>query len=848
MLAYARGLLRLAFRDLRGDLSRFGIFLACLALGVGTIALVGSVSAALQAALTQNARLLLGGDMVASLSYRAATEPELAYLKTLGPLSTQVSVMGRATANDETAFLSLRAVDNAYPLVGTADIEAEPGAKLADLLAPKDGISGIVTDSLLLDRLQLKLGDQVAIGKENFAIRGVIHALPDSLSNSMQFGIPVLLSIDALPATGILGPGVLARFQYKLLLGTTPFDTAAAGLRTAFPDAGWQIDAPSDATTDLARFFTLFGRFLVIVGLSSLVVGGVGVSSAISAYVTERQRAIATFKALGATGARLLTHYAIQLTVLSVIGITLGLILGAVLTLVALPIIGGLVGLPLSAVIDLPALLVAAGFGGLTAFAFGLVPLWRVLKLRPAMLFRSAGAAVEGGIGWRDLLSPGLVLPLLASAVLFYELAVLTTKRAEIVAWYMAGAVGGFLVLRLAAYLLQLVIRILPPLPGALLRNAMKAIARPGAPAPIVVLSLGLGLALLLLIALVDGNLRHQLDREALPNAPSFAFMDLFDDEVTSLQDWSKQKPNVEDFKALPMLRGTLSTVDGTKLADLGASANSDVAALMDQEVPLTFSATLPDYSTISEGTYWPADYKGPPEVSVASRLQRALGLTLGQKLDFLIAGETVSAVITSFRDITWRDGSVNFSFVFSPGTFDDFSVSSIGLLKVTNGTERATQKELVDTFPDLVFLPTSEAVATFASVLGNITTAVEVIGGLAVASGALVLAGAMLAGRRQREADAVVMKVMGATRGGIVSSYIVEYATLGLLSALFATGLALVGTWAFVTHVLEIDLFINFGLVLGVTSATVLLTVAVGVTATWSALSVRPARFLREE
>ncbi len=848
MLAYARGLLRLAFRDLRGDLRRFGIFLACLALGVGTIALVGSVSAALQAALSQNARLLLGGDMVATLSYRAADDAELSYLKTLGPMSAQVSVMGRATANDETAFLSLRAVDGAYPLVGTADIEAEPGAKLADLLAPQNGVKGIIADSLLLDRLRLEIGDRVAIGKQDFVIRGIIRSLPDSLSNSMQFGIPVLLSLDALPATGILGPGVLARYQYKLLLGSTPFDAAAAGLRTAFPDAGWQIDAPTDATTDLAQFFTLFGRFLVIVGLSSLVVGGVGVSSAISAYITERQRAIATFKALGATGARLLTHYAIQLTVLSAVGIGLGLVLGAMLTLLALPIIGGLVGLPLSAVIDLPALLVAAGFGGLTAFAFGLVPLWRVLKLRPAMLFRSAGAAVEGGIGWRDLLSPGLVLPLLLAAVLFYDLAVLTTRREEIVMWYMAGAVGGFLVLRLAAFLLQLIIRVLPPLPGALLRNAMKAIARPGAPAPVVVLSLGLGLALLLLIALVDGNLRHQLDRESLPNAPSFAFIDLFDDEVASLKDWSQSKPNVEDFKALPMLRGTLSMVDGKKLADLGSAANSDVAALMDQEVPLTFSATLPEYSTVSTGTYWPVDYAGPPEVSVASRLQKALGLKLGDMLDFLVAGDTVSARITSFRDIIWRDGSVNFSFVFSPGTFDNFSVSSIGLLKVASGTERATQKQLVDTFPDLIFLPTSEAVATFAAVLSNVTTAIEVIGGLAVGSGVLVLAGAMLAGRRQREADAVMMKVMGATRGGIVASYIVEYATLGLLSALLATGLALVGTWAFVTHVLEIDLFINYGLILAVSSGTVVLTVAVGVAATWSALSVRPARFLREE
>lgn len=848
LLGALRGIFRLAFRDLRGDLGRFGIFLACLALGVGTIALVGSVSAALQSALNQNARLLLGGDMVASLSYREADDKELAYLNSLGSLSRQIEVMGRATVGENTAFLSLRAVDDAYPLVGKADIEAPAGATLPQLLAEQDGVRGIVADSLLLDRLHLKPGDTVAIGKQTFAIRGVIVSLPDSLSNSFQFGIPVLMSIDGLNETGVLGPGVLARYQYKLTLGATPFESAAAGLRGTFPAAGWQIDAPSDATSDLSRFFTLFGRFLIIVGLSSLVVGGVGVSSAISAYVTERQRSIATFKALGATGARLMAHYFIQLAVLTGIGLTLGLLLGAILTLITLPIIGNLVGLTLPAVIDAPALLVAAGFGSLTAFAFGLVPLWRVLKLRPAILFRSTGSAVEGGLGWRDLLSPGLVLPLLAAAYLFFQLAVVTTRRPDIVAWYMGGAIGGFLVLRLAAFLLQAGIRILPPLPGALLRNAMKAIARPGAPAPIVVLSLGLGLSLLLLIALVDASLRHQLDREALPNAPSFAFMDLFDDEVTSLADWSRGKANIEEFKALPMLRGALSTVNGKRLADLGNGASSDVAGLLDQEIPLTFSATVPEYSTIDGGAFWPADYSGTPQVSVASRLRRELGLNLGDTLDFLVSGATVSATVTSFRDIVWRDGSVNFSFVFSPGTFDEFPVSSIGLMKVAGGTERATQKELVDTFPDLIFLPTSEAVETFATVLSNVTMAVEVIGGLAVGSGALVLAGAMLAGRRQREADAVVMKVLGATRGRIVTAYIVEYATLGLLSALLATGLALVGTWAFVTHVLELDLHVDAALISVVSAATVLLTVAVGVGATWSALSVRPAGFLREE
>lgn len=845
--ATLRGWLRVALKDLRGDLRRFTILLACLALGVGTITIVGSVGAALQSALLRDARTLLGGDIEAQLSYRAATPEERQKFTSLGKLGEVVEVMGRGDAGEMNSFLAIRAVDASYPLIGKVTVEGTE-APLPDLLAERDGSFGLVADQLLLDRLGLKLGDQLTISDATFTLTGIIGTEPDRITAGLQFGLPVLMSVDALNATGILAPGVLASYRYKILLNGTDPDTAMADIKTAFPKAGWKLAGPKDATADLARFFDMFARFLTIVGLSSLLVGGLGVSNAISAYVTERQRSIATMKALGATGPRILVHFLTQVMLLTLAGIILGLILGTVLTMVLLPILGSLLGLSLPPVVDVVTLWTAAGFGALTGFAFGYLPLRRAEKLKPALLFRSAGSAVEGGLDWRDMLKPGLWLPLGLAAAGIYALAALTTGRPLLVLWYAIGILVAFLILRGAAWLLQRTLKLIPPISNAAVRNAIKSIWRPGAPAPVVILSLGLGLALLLLIALIDGNLRHQLARESIPNAPSFVFMDLFEDEVDSLKQFSVGDKSVETFASLPMVTGAIEAINGVPIAELNRTPPSEFAFVLEGEIPLSSSDALPDQSTITEGSWWPPNFIGEPEVSVFQRLKEPLGLKLGDILTFRIFGDEVKVKIGSFRDYAWRSGSVNFGFVLSPNAFADFPLSYLGLLKVVPGQETDVQQRLVAEFPDLLFLPVGEALETFAAILANVTTAVEVIGGLAVVSGVLVLAGAMAAGRKQRESDAVVMKVLGATRGDVLRAYLVEYGLLGLLAAVLAALLGLAGTWAFVEFVLEIDFWADPALLIWVTVGTIALAIVVGMLTTWSALSTRPARFLREE
>jgi putative ABC transport system permease protein len=840
--------LRVALIDLRGDVRRFGVLLACLALGVATIAIVGSVGAALQSALNRDARQLLGGDLQASISYRLAEPEELKLFESLGTVAEMVQVMGNGNIGEDSVFLTLRAVGPNYPLVGTVEVgeSKTPGAPLADLLAFKDGAWGIVADDLLQDRLGVNVGDRFTIDTQTFELRGIIAGVPDQMTQGFSIGIPTFISAEALKATNILVPGVLAQYQYKVRLDV-PFEEAKARILTTFPDAGWKVSSPQDSTADLSRFFDVFSRFLTIVGLSALIVGGVGVSNAIAAYVTERQRSIATLKALGATSGRILTHFLTQVVLLTLVGIVLGLILGGLVTVLALPILGTLLGIALDPIIDFPSMFVASGFGLLVGLAFAFLPLKRAEALRPALLFRSAGAAVEGGLTWRDMLKPGFWLPLLVAAALIYALAYASTRRPELVFWYTVGIVASFLVLRGAGWALQRLLRLMPQPRFAAARNALKSIYRPGALAPTVILSLGLGLALLLLIALIDNNLRNQLNEQSIPDAPSFVFFDLFDDEVSNITQFASTDPRIENFESMPFLRGAIASVNGTPGSEL-PPVPEEFREAFEGEIPLTASGPLPPRSTVVEGEWWPADYSGEPLVSIFDQIAHPLGLKVGDMVTFNIFGEQITARIANLRNFTWSSGGINFAIVLTPGVLDEFPVSYLGLLKAKAGEERAVQQELVKQFPDSVFLPVSDALDVFARVLNSITNAVAVIGGLAVVSGLLVLAGAMAAGRRQREADAVIMKVLGSSRGDIVRAYLIEYGLLGGLAAVIAAGLGLFGTWAFVTQVLEMDFRVDWLVIVGVIVSAVILTVAVGVATTWSALSVKPARFLREE
>jgi putative ABC transport system permease protein len=852
-----RNWIRVALVDLRGDLRRFGILLACLALGTATIAGVSSVGDALKGAILRDANTLMGGDIQVNRADRRANPSEFAYMQTLGQVSETISSNSRADAMDDsgnTAFLDIYAVDDLYPLYGdVVSPQLKPGEKPADLLALKDGAYGAIVDPVILDRLGIDLGGHFTVNGTEFEARGLLNSLPNSALRGLHLGLTTLMSVEAEqanPETRPPLPGLLTQYSYKIKLNPDQGDYTIAKPKVEEhfkADPEWKVQSPYDAAGTLARFYDLFVRFLLIVGLSSLLVGGVGIFNAVSAYIQERQRSIATLRSLGATGPRILVHFFTQVGIMSLVGIVIGLVIGAGLTAAALPVLGRILAVDLPPSIEWPALLTALLFGILAAFAFSYIPLVRAEKLRPAMLFRTVGTSIQS-LRTREYLDPWVLGPLLVAGLGIFGLAWWTTQDLSLVGYYAIGVIAAYLLLSLAGRALQAVLRAIPPLPSVTFRNAFRGIYRPGSPAPTVIMSLGLGLAMLLVIVILSVNLRDQLLGQVTKDAPTFVATDLFDDEVVDLQDFLNSTGQVTEFMHSPMIRAAITKVNGVPSADIRdrKDISGEAAYMLTGEILMTWRPDLPADSKVTAGAWWPDDYSGPPLVSLRDQDAISLGIKPGDKLELTLFGESLEVTVANLRDFQFQSG-LNFLVTATPGTFDDFPGTNLATIKAAEGHEKDVERALAKKYPDITFLPVGEALNQAAGILGQLSTAVNIVGALAVVNGLLVLAGTMAAGRKQREADAVVNKVLGSTRGDVVKVFALEYALLGGFAALLSMLVGIAGAYAIVKGAqMDVGFGVNPLLVLGVLAGSIVLTIVTGALTTWSALSTKPAQYLR--
>jgi len=417
------------------------------------------------------------------------------------------------------------------------------------------------------------------------------------------------------------------------------------------------------------------------------------------------------------------------------------------------------------------------------------------------------------------------------------------------VLYYALGVLGAFILLRIAGLLLQIILRALPPAPSRMFRSAFRSIYRPGSPAPVVIMSLGLGLAMLLVIIVLSTNIREQLMGQVQKDAPDLVATDLFDDDVSSLQQFLDAGGITAKFQHSPMIRAAVTKVNGVpseQIRDNPGLGGEAAYMIGPQEILMTWSADLPPNSHVTAGAWWPKDYSGPPEVSLRDSDAKDLGVKVGDTIELTLFGESFDAKVANLRDFQFQNG-LNFLITASPGTFDAYPGTNLATIKATEGHEKDLERALARQYPDITFLPVGELLTQAAGILEKLSTAVNIVGALAVVNGLLVLAGTMAAGRKQREADAVVNKVLGSTRGHVVQVFALEYAMLGAFAALLASAVGIAGAYG-ISKVVHMD--VGFGvdpiLVIGVLIGSIALTILTGAATTWSALSTKPAQYLR--
>lgn len=836
---------RFALREMRGGLRGFYIFLACIALGTAAIAGVNSVSSAISSAIDAQGQSLLAADVRFQLRNRFATPEERAYFDKLGAVSVSSDLrsMARLPDGSDQALVELKAVDGAYPLYGA--VQATPQRPLAELLAKDRQTYGALAAPLLLERLGIRVGDELLLGTARIRITATLEREPDALSEGFGFAPRLMISVEGLEATGLVQTGSLVEHAYKIRLDD-PAAIKLASIRKqsekAFPSAGWSLRTSNNAAPALSSNITRFSQFLTLVGLTALIVGGVGVANAVRAYLDSKRGVIATFKCLGAPARLISTIYLIQIALIAAIGIAIGLLLGALIPVVAMRFLEGVLPIPSENALYPTALALAAAFGIVTALAFAIVPLGHAREVPATALFREQGFERRRLPAWPYILGAGLFLAALAG------LAVLTAYD-RYIAWVFLGSIAfAFVVLRVVAYLVTALARRAPRVYSPALRLAIGNIHRPGALTPSVVLSLGLGLALLVTLTLIDGNLRRELTGSLPDRAPNFFFIDIQRADLEGFR--AVLKENMPDGKIIevPMLRGRILAFNGEDVSRRNVPPSGRWVLQGDRGI--TYAKNVPENSTLAEGEWWPADYSGEPLVSFSAEEAGELGLKIGDTVTVNVLGRNITARIANFRNVEWESLSINFVMVFSPNTFAGAPHAWLATMidpRATAEQEATTLRAVTNAYPTITSVRVKDALEIVNELMGQLAAAVRAAAAVALIASVLVLAGALAAGNRARTHDAVVLKTLGATRSTLIRAFSYEYMMLGLATAVFALLSGGVAAWYVVSRIMTLpSIFLPEVAVMTVAIA-LLVTIGIGLAGTWRVLGQKAAPVLRE-
>lgn len=844
-LVYAR-------REMRSGVRGFYIFISCLILGVAMISAVASVSQGMSDSLRHDGRYILGGDLAVRTPHAPVTDALLDFLHTdMGArtsIITETRAMARHDKSDMAAIVEIKAVDAAWPLYGQAVFLDKNGAEMTtsaqDIFsADANGVFGAAVEKDILVRLDAAVGDTLHLGQTPFVIRAVIGREPDSV-NATGFALAprLLTSLPAFHATGLTGAGNLLEYRTRIAIPgldtEAELEAAKEKIEARAQDDNIRIRTFLNASPSIERYINRLSLFLMLIGLTTLLVGGVGISNAVKSFLDTRLAEIATLKCLGAPQSFVFRTYLLQILFLATIGIAIGLVLGSGSAVVTGAILTQKFSLSDQTGIYPHIWAQSAAFGFLITLCFSLWPLGRAVRTKPTDLFR-------------DLIAPSHKRPaprvMAMIAILAAALGWLVIETAPIpryAIYFVFSAFVTFGVFQIASSVIQRILRGLRPRKNPEARMAVANLTRPGNATTSIVLSLGLGLTVLVSIAQVQHNFSRLIGDDLAADLPSFFLLDIQDDQKEAFTNILTETKGAKNLIMNPSLRGRVVSVNGVPAEQALKDKNEEWVTHTDRG--FTYVAEQPPHSRLTEGTWWPRDYSGPPALSIATNVARAFDIGVGDKMVIEILGVETEATVMNVREISWASFAMNFAMTFAPGAVDDIPSPYIATVIVDGDAETGLQSRLARELPNVTSVRIRDALELAQGFLRAIADAVRVSAALTLIAGTLVLSGGIAAARRRHVYDAVVLKVLGATRGRIMRSFLMEYALLGLMTVSIAAGLGTLGGWAAMTFILNMPFSFSATSVLWVTALCLGITVLAGMSGTWRAMGQKPAAYLR--
>jgi len=768
-------------RDLRGasKVRSLWVFGACLLLGIALIAACGSLLQLVRDGFEQQERNLFGGDVQISQREPITVEQQ-AWLSSNANMSLLLelrTMMG--TEAGDFSVVELQSVDDAYPLYG--QVSLSPDITLQEAVEQSDdGVWGAAFDPALVQQLSLEVGQRVTIGDLEIELRAMILEQPDRSLRADFRGPPMIVDEGALRASGLLLPTSLVDFEYRLRIDEDPIQWRER-LMEAFPDASWEVQTVEERGELVGRRLDQVASVLLLIGFSTLLIGGLGVANSVSAYLQTKLRTIATLQSLGSRAPQVASIYIGQITLLAAIASTAGALLGSGVAWAAAQSLSERLPVTPSLQALLPPTLLAIILGVCTALAFTLPTLGRTLNMPTALLIKglvSEKTRLPDAYRWATIAVGVAGLMLL---LIFVPEPLIAAGFVVCIALLLLLLDGVVLLIRRAAEKLMHV----RALDGHFaLRLAIAGLYRPGASLRPMLLSLGTALTLLVASALIIAATYRTLNDTVPERAPSLVLYDLQKPQVSDFNETVATLDGYQSHAIAPLVLGRLTSVNGESLIE------SDVASRAleaNDEHKLSYRLQNIDNTTVDRGQWWPNDYAGPPLVAMEDREADQLGLQVGDTLEFTIMGEPIVATLSAIYSQARFETSFWLEAVFTDDILEPFITRYIGSVMLEPQADIAAQSALGASFPNVVTVRTAKILESSRSILSSAGLAMMLIAAVSLSASILVMASVVAVNRQRQVYEASIMHAMGTRMSVVMKSVVFEYLLLAIVLSIFA-------------------------------------------------------------
>jgi putative ABC transport system permease protein len=836
-----------ALRESRGARGRLVFFTACLAIGVAAIVGVAGLIAAIEHGIDAKSRELLSADM--SIDARRELPKELDAELAKSPIAagfdrTDVRELATLTSNPRTKksrLVEVKAVGSRFPYYG--EVKLDPPGDFGAALSDETAI--VAPD--LVDALGIRVGDSISIGKAQFRVAAVVTEEPGRLDFALTIGPRVFLTLGGLERADIGSFG--SRIRYKALFkfrgDPAPRELAAlkTSLEKALPDAAYlNIDTHGDAQPTIRRAIQRVESYLGLGALLSLVLGGTGVAMIVRAWLSSRTNSIAVMRCLGFRPREILILYAGNIGLFALVGSLIGSLAGSLVPLVMPTLMPGF--LPSGVVLHWEPASIVRGLvlGVVIAIVFSMPALTAIWRVPPTRVLRVEAEPLPPNRFVQAATFALLVLGLFGAAWLQSRSAAFASLFTGGVALLAAAlTLGAWTLRRLAARLPR---ERLDPY----LRHGIAALTRPGAGITGAVVALGLGVLVVTAMGLVQTRLAERLRSALPPEAPTVFLLDVQADQLEDVRT-ALAEHGATAINSVPVVTARLSSVDGVDVKTLADRRKDDDDPerrtwMLTREQRLTWMTDLPKDNTIVDGALWKDP--SPHEVSVEEEYARDLGAKVGSKLVFDIQGVPLELVVTSLRRVDWESFGINFFLVAEPGALDDAPHFELAAARLERDVELATQDDIANEFPNVVFLRVRTILEKLLSILLRLDVGVRILGSFTILTGIVILSGVISASALHRAREVALLKTLGVTRAGVTALFATEFALVGLVAGCIGALFAFVMAWEFLEHAVDVPPELPWWPIPAAGVATAALAAVFGLLACGRALRARPIESLR--